>query len=277
MSSLQLLDYGSLSFKGKMADSRPIGLFDSGVGGLSVLLEITKVLPGESFVFLADQGHNPYGEKSPKELQDLSLRIAKFLLGFDSKLLVVACNTATCYALDTLRSTFNIPIVGVVPAIKPAASQTKKKKIAIISTPATAKSDYLSQLVADHADNLAVLKLGCDGLEESIEYLKFSKITTLLKKYTGEIKKFGADVVVLGCTHYPFVKEEIRQKLGPKVKIIDSGSAIAARTRSILAARNELAQGPSKDLYFTTGNAKIFSKVASTLLQYNVVAQKVTI
>src|SRR4030042_4739824 len=111
-----------------MADNRPIGLFDSGVGGLSVLLEIKKILPNESFVFLADQNHNPYGAKSPKELKTLSEKITKFLFKSDIKLLVVACNTATCYAIGHLRSKFKIPIIGVVPAVKPAVKLSKNNK-----------------------------------------------------------------------------------------------------------------------------------------------------
>jgi len=257
-----------------MADNHPIGLFDSGVGGLSVLAEIKKILPKESFIFLADQGHNPYGQKTKNQLRLLSLRITKFLLQHDIKLLVIACNTATCYGVDFLRSKFTIPIIGVVPAIRPANTLSSNKKIVVMSTPATAKSAYLSSLIKNFAAKTTILKLGCEGLEEAIEYLNKKNIAKLLDKYTNIIKKFKADVIVLGCTHHPFLKKEIQKRVGHGVKIIDSGSAIAKRVKDILDKKDLLAQKKSSDLFFTTGDEKIFSKVASTLLQYKVVGQK---
>lgn len=260
-----------------MSDNRPIGVFDSGVGGLSVLREIKKILPEESFIFLADQGHNPYGEKSRKQLENLSERITRFLLSYNIKALVIACNTATCYALDYLRSKFKLPIIGVVPAVKPAASLTKNGKIAIMSTPATAKSQYLASLVSEFAGHLDVLNLGCDGLEESIEYLKMKNISKLLDKYTYEIRKFGADVVVLGCTHFPFFKEDIKKKIESNVKIIDSGQAVAKRLTSILKERKGFATKGSMDLYFTTADLRKFSQVATKLLKCKVEAKSVRI
>lgn len=261
-----------------MANNRPIGLFDSGVGGLSVLLEIKRLLPKENFVFLADQAHNPYGQKTQKELESLSESITRFLVSHQkTKLLVVACNTATCYAIDHLRSKFKIPIIGVVPAIKPAVALSKKGRIAIISTPATAKSQYLKSLITQFAPNSQVLKLGCDGLEEAIEYLKMEKVTKILKKYLPPIKKFGADLIVLGCTHYPFVRTQIQKSAGTKISIIDSGEAIAKRVEFLLQKNNNLSQIRQSDNYYTTADPQIFSKVASTLLKYKITAQQVTI
>src|SRR4030042_2534593 len=257
-----------------MADNRPIGLFDSGVGGLSVLSEIKKNLSKESFVFLADQIHNPYGEKSKRELKNLSARVTKFLLRHKIKLLVVACNTATCYALDFLRKKFKIPIVGVVPAIKPAQAVSKAKRIVVMSTPATAKSAYLSELIADFASDITILRLGCEGLEEAIEYLNKKNIAKVLDVYTKKIQEFGTDTIVLGCTHYPFIKTQLQARVDRKVKIIDSGPAIASRVKDILKNNKQLADKKSADYFFTTGDAKKFSKVASTLLQYKVVGEK---
>ncbi|MBI2012533.1 glutamate racemase [Candidatus Curtissbacteria bacterium] len=254
-----------------MSNNQPIGIFDSGVGGLSVLVEIKARLPYESSVFLADQAHNPYGQKSKRELKNLSVRITRFLLKRDIKALVIACNTATCYALDYLRSRFKIPIIGVVPAVKPAVTLTKNGKIAIMSTPATAKSRYLDSLVLDFADHLDVLKLGCDGLEESIEYLKRDNIEKLLDKYAKRIRNFGADTVVLGCTHFPFFKVDIKKRLNPKVKMIDSGAAIAKRVEFILRKEKMQATKQARDLYFTTADPKKFSEVATKLLNYKVV------
>lgn len=260
-----------------MADTRPIGLFDSGVGGLSVLLEIAKTLPDESFVFLADQFHNPYGAKTKSELEDLSERITYFLLKQKIKALVVACNTATCYALDYLRFNFDIPIIGVVPAVRPSARITKKGKIAVMSTPATAKSAYLESLVLEFAKNRRCLKLGCAGLAESVETLDKKEWNRLLDTYTQKIKKFGADVIVLGCTHFPFLKKDIKKRMGPKVKVIDSGAAIARRVKYLLTKKGALSPKKGKDAFFSTGDAKEFSRVASVLMGTDISAERVEI
>jgi glutamate racemase len=143
-----------------------------------------------------------------------------------------------------------------------------------MSTPATAKSAYLSSLIKNFAAKTTILKLGCEGLEEAIEYLNKKNIAKLLVKYTEKIRKFKADVIVLGCTHYPFLRKEIQKRVGRGVKIVDSGSAIAKRVKDILDKKDLLAQKKSPDRFFTTGDEKIFSKVASTLLQYKVVGQK---
>jgi len=260
-----------------MADNSPIGIFDSGVGGLSVLAEIKKVLPSENFVFLADQSHFPYGAKTKRQLENLSERITNFLVNYYIKLLIIACNTATCHALDYLRSKFNLPIIGVVPAIKVAAIQSKKARVVIMSTPATVKSAYLSSLITDFAPQTHVLKLGCKGLEESVEVLNKKQYCQLLDIFIKKIKNFEADVIVLGCTHFPFLKDEIKKRIGSKVKIIDSGRAIAKRTKFILQKMNFLCQAKSADLYFTTASPDKFSKVASTLLGQKISAQKAII
>lgn len=260
-----------------MANSRPIGLFDSGVGGLSVLLEIAKVLPQENFIFLADQLNNPYGTKTKRELEDITEKITYFLMKKKIKTLVVACNTATCYAIDYLRLNFDIPIVGVVPAVRPAAKLTRVGKIAIMSTPATAKSFYLTSLVKEFAHGKKCLRLGCEGLEEAVEVLDKKSWDKLLDRYAKKIKNFGADVVVLGCTHFPFLKSDIKKRLGPKVKVIDSGQAIARRVKFLLAKKEKLSQRKGKNLFFTTGDPNEFSRVASALLGADIVGKKVEI
>ena len=167
--------------------------------------------------------------------------------------------------------------MGIVPAIKPAAVLSRKKKVAIMSTPATAQSAYLSSLIDDFASGVDVFKLGCDGLEESVEYLETEEISRLLNSYVKQVKKFDADVVVLGCTHFPFIKGDIQKRLGPKVKIIDSGRSIAQRVRYLLTKNESLATKKLPDAYYTTSDPSVFSKVASTLLKYQVSAQKVNI
>jgi len=260
-----------------MIDNRPIGLFDSGVGGLSVLKEVKKILPFESFIFFADQKNNPYGKKNKKELIDLTTNITRFLIEKNIKALVVACNTATCYVLPHLRKSFNIPIIGVVPAVKPATKLTKNGRIVVMSTPATAKSEYLSQLIKKNAKEFKVLKIGCADLEEAVEYLERKKISKLLDKYVSIIKKFQADVIVLGCTHFPFLKLDIKKRVGKRTVIIDSGEAIARRVRTLLKENKSLSAKKSSDLYFTTGDEQIFSKVASKLLKYNIQASSIRI
>ena len=260
-----------------MGNSQPIGIFDSGVGGISILKEIKKILPLENAIFLADQANVPYGSKSKSQLEAICGRITQFLLRYKIKLLVIACNTATCYALDHLRSKYTIPIIGVVPAIKPASDISKKSRIAVMSTPATAKSKYLKSLIEDYASGADVLKLGCAGLEDSIEELNYGNINTILPSYVSPIKSFGADVIVLGCTHYPLIKDIISKSFGSSVSIIDSGEAVAQRVKFVLGQNNMLSAEKRFDAFYTTGNPETFSKVASTLLKHKVTAKKAVI
>lgn len=257
-----------------MADNRPIGLFDSGVGGLSVFIEIKKLLPYENGIFLADQAHVPYGGKTQKELNSLCEKITKFLLKFDIKMLVVACNTASCYSVNFLRSKFKIPIIGVVPAIKPALKLSKNGRLSVLSTPATAKSNYLRQLIRTNAKNERIQRLGCKGLEDSVEILDNQAINRLLDKYIQKVNDWNSDVVILGCTHYPFLKKDIKKRLKKDAKIIDSGKAIAKRIKSLLNENNSLSSKKGKDLYFTTQNPQKFSTVASILLKTRINASK---
>ncbi len=251
-------------------NTRPIGIFDSGVGGLSILRELQKQLPGENYVFLADQAHVPYGEKTPAQLRTLAVRITKFLLTYDIKLLVIACNTATCYAINTLRNRFDLPIVGTVPAVKPAAQYSRSKTVAVIGTPATIKSDALTMLIETHARGVRVVRIGCKGLEDTVEtgLLDGARADTLLNHYLSRVPR-SADLLVLGCTHYPFLKNRIRRSLGRRIRLIDSGSAIARRSKSVLIASGTANTRGRAGLtrYFTTGSPENFASVASKLLK----------
>lgn len=255
-------------------NNQPIGFFDSGVGQLSIIIETQKLLPRENFVVFADQKHNPYGQKSQRQVRKYCIDATRFLIkNHQIKMMVLACNTATVLALDHLRRNFDLPIIGTVPAVKPAFHASKNKKIAIMSTPATAKSEYLADLIRKYASTAKVIKIGCDNLEEAIEILDKSQIKLLLKKYLAKVRQFGADVVVLGCTHYPLVKSQIKRGFGSEVKIIDSGSAIAKRIKEILEAASQLSSKCRGDIYYTTGSPKIFSKVASALLDKKIKAR----
>lgn len=254
-------------------------MFDSGVGGLSILKEIHKLLPKEDFMFIADQVHVPYGEKSSTQLCRLSYNISDFLLKNNVKLIVVACNTATCHTIDFLRKEFKVPFVGTVPAIKTAAEKTVKKCIGVISTPATSESDYLANLITSHTRGVEVINISCAGLENVVEKgdINSKEVGSLLKKYLAPIKRAGADVIVLGCTHYPFLERKIRASVGPRVKILDSGKAIAKRTQQLLEDSHSLSNQGGRTRYFTTGDSKDFSRVASVLMEKKISAEHIAL
>lgn len=250
-------------------DNRPIGIFDSGVGGLSVFSEIEKLLPYENFVFIADQLHVPYGKKTKKELETLAARIAKFLIDKNVKAIVVACNTATVYTIDYLRSKFPLPIIGTVPVIKTIAAISRNKKAAVFSTPATTKSPYLKNLIRKFANGCQIFTIGGSGLEEMVEEGKITgtKIDSILKKNLLPLQERGVDAIALGCTHYPFLKEKIQKIIGSKVAIVDSGGAVARRTKQVLFNENLLSNKKFKDIFYTTGDPNRFKKIAETLLK----------
>ena len=266
----------------KNIENRPIGVFDSGVGGLSILKELENLLPNENFVFLADQKYVPYGEKTKDELVELVYRITDYLIkNHNVKMIVVACNTATCGAIEELRAKYPIPIVGTVPAIKLAAKKTKSGTVASISTPSTSKSEAVKKIIKNDCAGINVLNIGCKNLENAVETgdLNSAHINSLLLKYLKKVKNSVADYLVLGCTHYPFLKKTIQKIVGRKVKLLDSGKAIARRTKSLLSS-NFLANKQKKNgktIYFTTLNPSNFSKVASILLKKKIESKKVTI
>lgn len=255
-------------------DNRPIGLLDSGVGGLSIWRTIRKLLPDESMDFLADSGHVPYGEKSTTELCDLASRVTRFLLDRDAKLVVVACNTATVHAIAHLRETFpETPFVGVVPVVKTLSSQTRTGTIAVLSTPATSSSDYLAGLIREFAPDKEVVNVGCDGLENLVEAgeVRTRATTALLERHLAPVKASRADVVGLGCTHYPFLRHRIKNMLGPGVRVYDPSRPVARRVRQILAERDAFAANPAPRFrFYTTGDAGLFGDVARKLLRTHV-------
>ncbi len=252
-------------------DNRPIGVFDSGVGGLSVWRAMRKLLPEESMVFLADSGHVPYGEKTTAELEDLTGRIAGFLIDRNCKMVVVACNTATVHAIGYLRRTFpDVPFVGVVPVVKTLSRRTRTGTIAVLSTPATSTSPYLAGLIEEFAPDKKVVNVGCDGLEDMVENGNVGKraTTALLERHLEPVKRSDADVVGLGCTHYPFLRSRIKSLLGPGIRLYDPSRPVARRVREVLTERGELASNPAPVFeFYTTGDATVFRRVASRLLR----------
>jgi glutamate racemase len=255
-------------------DNRPIGVFDSGVGGLSIWRAIRRLLPQESMAFFADSGHVPYGEKSTHELEDLSGRVTRFLIGKGAKLIVVACNTATVHTIAYLRDAFpGTPFVGVVPVVKTLSRRTRTGAIAVLSTPATAESPYLAALIREFAADKKVINVGCDGLENMVESgeLRTRATNALLERHLASVKGSGADVVGLGCTHYPFLRARIKSMLGPGIRLYDPSRPVARRIRQVLTERDALAANPSPSYtFYTTGDTALFGRVATKLLRYPV-------
>ncbi|MEI8174769.1 MAG: glutamate racemase [bacterium] len=267
-------------------NNKPIGVFDSGVGGLSVLLELQKDLPNENFVFLADQLYLPYGEKSKQKLVSRVYKISDyFIRQHDIKMMVVACNTATSNTIVELRKKYNFPIVGTIPAIKVAAQKTKTKSVAIISTVSTSKSLALNDLIKNYCVGVNTINIGCRGLVELVEQgeLSGNKVSNLILKYLEPVVDYDVDYLVLGCTHYPFLKKAIKKIVGRKVVLLDSGKAIARQTKSLLikhninnpSSRAKLTTGQIK--YFTTGDALKFSKISNILLHEKIDVKKIKI
>ena len=252
-------------------DNRPIGVFDSGVGGLSIWRAIRKLLPQESLIFLADSGNVPYGEKTTDQLKDLTSRITKFLLDRDCKMIVVACNTATVHAIAHLREAFpDVPFVGVVPVVKTLSRHTRTGTIAVLSTPATSQSPYLAGLIEEFAPDMNVVNVGCDGLEDMVENGKVGTraTTALLERHLEPVRSSDADVVGLGCTHYPFLRNRIKNMLGPGVRLYDPSRPVARRVRQVLRERDEFATNPDPTFeFYTTGDVALFGRVASRLLR----------
>jgi glutamate racemase len=249
-------------------DNRPIGIFDSGVGGLSILVDVQKLLPLENFIFVGDQGNMPYGGKTKEQLNSYADKIMAFLVSQHVKAVIVACNTATVYTIDFLREKYKMPIIGTVPVIKTITNITKTKKTAVFSTPATNESPYLTDLINKFAPNVTVYKIGGTGLEELIETgdLENKQIDKILHDSLEPLLKNQVDAIALGCTHYPFLRAKIEAIVGKKVQVVDSGGAVARRTKEILTHNQVLGSKRTEDFYYTTGDKNKFAKAVKNLL-----------
>jgi glutamate racemase len=222
-----------------MSNSFPIGIFDSGIGGLSVWREIAAQLPHEDTLYFADQIHIPYGPRTLEEIRSFSEAVTRFLLGRGSKIIVVACNAASAAALKHLRVTFpNIPFVGMEPAVKPAAETTHTGVVGVLATPATFQGELFASVVERFANGVQLVKEVCPGLVQQVEAGRLNTPDTLamLDRFLTPIRAANADTIVLGCTHYPFVIEAIRQ-LAPGVNVIDPAPAIARQVDRVLNER----------------------------------------
>ncbi len=240
-------------------ESRPIIFFDSGVGGLPYLALARGRLPAERFVYVADRGHYPYGEKTVFEIRAVVLEVfARAAERFSPKLCVVACNTASVAALAALRAAFSLPFVGVVPAVKPAAAFTKNKRIGVLATPQTVKNDYLDALVRDFADGCEVVRIPAPRLRDFVETRLFDAPAAEKDEVVGEaaaaVRASGADVVVLGCTHYLHLASELEAALGPAVRLIDSREGVVNQLIRVLdRSRLRASTRAGDDGFYLTG------------------------
>lgn len=219
-----------------MNEQRPIGVFDSGVGGSSIWQEIHALLPYEHTIYLADSKNAPYGNKSKEEITRLSIKNTEVLLEMGAKIIVVACNTATTNSISEMRERFKVPIIGIEPAIKPAALNTSTKSIGILATKGTLTSDLFHKTATEFTKDINVVEIVGEGLVPLIEAgtLDSPKMIKLLQKYLTPMVKAKVDYLVLGCSHYPYLIPQIRNLIPNDIVIIDSGMAVARQTKSIL-------------------------------------------
>ncbi|MCX4218283.1 glutamate racemase [Pseudomonas sp. MCal1] len=233
----------------------PIAVFDSGVGGVSVLAEIQHLLPNESLLYLGDCGHIPYGEKTPEFIRQRCSVMAGFFREQGAKALVIACNTATVAGVADLRRDFpEWPIVGMEPAVKPAAAATRSGVVGVLATTGTLQSAKFAALLDRFATDVRVITQPCPGLVELIESgdLNSPQLRALLKHYVDPLLANGCDTIILGCTHYPFLKPMLKSMIPENISLIDTGAAVARQLQRLLAERDLLAEGPNRPVRFWT-------------------------
>ncbi|MDD2048475.1 glutamate racemase [Pseudomonas putida] len=236
----------------------PIGVFDSGVGGLSVLAEIQRLLPNESLLYVADCGHIPYGEKSPEFIRQRCRLVAEFFREHGAKAMVLACNTATVAAVADLREHYpDWPLVGMEPAVKPAAAATRSGVVGVLATTGTLQSAKFAALLDRFANDVQVVTQPCPGLVECIEAgdLGSPVLRDLLQGYVNPLLAAGCDTLILGCTHYPFLKPLLAQMVPPSIAIIDTGAAVARQLQRLLGERQLLSDGPAREAQFWTSSS----------------------
>ncbi len=252
-----------------MSGNRTIGIFDSGVGGLSVLRHIRDALPGARLIYVADSGHVPYGDKSPAYIEQRSVAVTAFLVEQGAEAVVIACNTATAAAAATLRRKFSLPVVAMEPAVKPAVAATRSGVVGVLATIGTLESARFAALLDKYAGNVEIVTQGCPGLVEQVERGDFASAETraLVARYTAPLLARGADTLILGCTHYPFLAPLIREIVGADVALVDTGAAVARELRR--RVDGELAPlapgGPGRTEFWTSGDARQAAAIISAL------------
>lgn len=258
----------------------PLGVLDSGIGGLSVLIHLQRQLPAEHVLYFADQSHIPYGPRSAEVIQAYTAGITRFLLRQGAKLIVVACNTATAAALDALRSTFpDVPFVGMEPAVKPAALTTRSGKVGVLATPSTFNSNRYAGLMARYASGIQVYEDPCSGLVQLIEAgaLDAPETRALLERVVSPMLDAGVDTLVLGCTHYPFIRPLLERIIGEDIAVIDPAPAVARHTRFVLQQHRLIAPDGQEGALrcFTSGDPRQMEAFAAPVLETSCAAEAV--
>ncbi len=266
---------GSVVGKGSGISHQPayaqqaIGVFDSGVGGLSVLREIALELPHHDLLYLADSAHVPYGDRDLEEIQAFSRAITIFLIERGACVVVVACNTASAVALYHLRERFNLPIVGMEPAVKPAVEQTRSRQVGVIATKATFQGELFARLIERFARDTTVHTQVCPGLVKRVEDGAIDDPDTeaLLREYLMPMLEDGIDSLVLGCTHYPFLRPTIERVVGPGVVVIDPAPAVATQTRRVVTRLSRLRQAGHRQIaFYSSGDPGVFESKVRNLV-----------
>ncbi|HQA74099.1 MAG: glutamate racemase [Flavobacterium sp.] len=247
-----------------MINNNPIGLFDSGIGGTSIWKEIHDLLPNENTIYLADSKNAPYGQKSKEEIVQLSIKNTEFLLNQNCKIIVVACNTATTNAIKELRAKYDVPFIGIEPAIKPAALNSSTNTIGILATKGTLNSELFHQTLEKFQETKIIEQIG-HGLVTLIENGELNSIETknLLKTYLKPMIEANIDYLVLGCSHYPYLIPQIKKIIPTKIKIIDSGEAVARQTKNVLVEKSilNLENKLGKAVFYTNANPKVLENI----------------
>ncbi|MDG1040435.1 MAG: glutamate racemase [Polaribacter sp.] len=248
----------------------PIGIFDSGIGGTSIWKEIAQLLPNEDTIYLADSKNAPYGDKSEEAIIELSIKNTEFLLANNCKLIVVACNTATTNSIKYLREHYSVPFIGIEPAIKPASLKTKTKKIGILATKGTLNSRLFAKTSNNINEDIIIIEQVGEGLVTLIENgaLNSPEMTELLSHHLKKLTQHHIDYLVLGCTHYPYLIPQIKEIIGSRITIIDSGLAVAKQTQKILEHNHLLTTKTSKGnhLFYTNTNLKTLAIATKSYL-----------
>jgi len=247
-----------------MPHSRPIGIFDSGIGGLSVAAKVRELLPADDILYVADSRHAPYGDKSDDFILERMNTVTDFLLGQGAKAVVVACNTATTSAIAQLRATYSVPIIGVEPGVKPAVLATRSGVVGVLATPRTLQTHSFSALAARFSSTVSIAVQPCPDLVGQIEALRFDDDRTLelLHRYILPLLEKGADTIVLGCTHYNYLAERIALVAGPDVQIVSTESAVAREVVRRLKCEGLLADSDSigTEAFHTSGEVAVFGR-----------------
>jgi len=231
--------------------NNPIGFFDSGIGGTSIWKEVTQLMPYESSIYLSDSKNAPYGEKSKDEIIGFSIKNTEFLLEHNAKIIVVACNTATTNAIDLLRERYDVPFIGIEPAIKPAGLVTQTKRVGILATKGTLNSELFETTSGKLDPEIEIIEQIGAGLVELIEAgrIMSNEMNELLESYLRPMLIQNIDALVLGCTHYPYLLPQIKKIIGDQIKIIDSGEAVARQTKNVLSRLERLQTKPVKNIH----------------------------